>query len=179
MGGPRSIAIEGEPGIGKTRLLAELQARAASRHHIVLHGRATEFDRDVPFAVVVDAVDAYLASHRPAEIQAWDEEVVNEIAGIFPSLRRLAPNARGGLSEERYRAHRAIRWMLERLAVARGLVVALPVGGVFGSQDPWASQASSSNGVRRCRRSRATCMCFPTDSISSNGTMPTSAPGQS
>jgi predicted ATPase len=58
-----ALAIEGEPGIGKTRLLGELAARAEERGFLVLSGVAAEFDQEVPFAVVIEAFDAYLASH--------------------------------------------------------------------------------------------------------------------
>ena len=60
------LAIVGEPGIGKTRLLSELEARAAGRDHLVLAGRAAEFERELPFAVVVDAIDRPLPSSTRA-----------------------------------------------------------------------------------------------------------------
>ncbi len=41
------LAVEGEPGIGKTRLLGELRERAEQRGHLVLGGSAAEFERDV------------------------------------------------------------------------------------------------------------------------------------
>ncbi|HEX8206000.1 MAG TPA: ATP-binding protein, partial [Solirubrobacteraceae bacterium] len=42
-GGARCVAIEGEPGIGKTRLLAALRERAEGRGHLALAGSAAEF----------------------------------------------------------------------------------------------------------------------------------------
>src|SRR5215210_7600427 len=49
----RAAAVEliGEPGIGKTRLLAEFAARADARGRLVLSGSASEFERDLPFSV--------------------------------------------------------------------------------------------------------------------------------
>src|SRR4051794_31351262 len=43
----RAAAVEfvGEPGIGKTRLLGELAARAEQRGHLVLSGSAAELER--------------------------------------------------------------------------------------------------------------------------------------
>ncbi len=58
------LAIDGEPGIGKTRLLGELIAGAERRGHLVLAGSAAEFERDIPFSVWVDALDAYVASQN-------------------------------------------------------------------------------------------------------------------
>ena len=37
-----AIALVGEPGMGKTRLLAELDARSDARGHLVLAGSASE-----------------------------------------------------------------------------------------------------------------------------------------
>ena len=54
-GEPRALGLVGEPGIGKSRLLGELGRRAACRGHVVLAGRASELERDVPFALWVDA----------------------------------------------------------------------------------------------------------------------------
>ena len=50
-GAPACLAVEGEPGIGKTHLLGELGRRADERRMLVLGGTAAEFERDVPFAV--------------------------------------------------------------------------------------------------------------------------------
>ncbi len=61
-GGPAYVTVEGEPGIGKTRLLDELRARAQARGHVVLSGAAAEFEREMPFSVWVDALDEYVAS---------------------------------------------------------------------------------------------------------------------
>ena len=62
--GAACVAVEGEPGIGKTRLLAELRRRAEARGHLVLAGSAAEFERDLPYGVWVDALDAYVASQE-------------------------------------------------------------------------------------------------------------------
>ena len=63
-GGNPCVAVEGEAGIGKTWLLSELRRRAEERGHLVLAGAAAEFERDLPFGVWVDALDAYVASQE-------------------------------------------------------------------------------------------------------------------
>src|SRR5258708_39936106 len=60
-GGRRLLTVRGEAGIGKTRLLAELHERAAVQRFVVLEGRATELEHDVPLVPAVDA----LAGHPP------------------------------------------------------------------------------------------------------------------
>ena len=64
-GAPAALELVGEPGIGKTRLLAELGARADARGQLVLSGSASELESDLPFSVFVDALDEYLRGPRP------------------------------------------------------------------------------------------------------------------
>jgi DNA-binding NarL/FixJ family response regulator len=123
-GAPRVVVLAGEPGIGKTRLLRELAARAGERGQVVLAGRAAEFERELPFGVLVDALDAHLAQLGPTPLRGLEPERATELAAIFPALAGLAP-ASPALAAERYRAHRAILDLLERLAATRPLVVAL------------------------------------------------------
>src|SRR3954465_5646003 len=52
------LAIEGEPGIGKSRLLAHLPA-AADRCSVVA-ARASEFEADLPYALWIDALPVEL-----------------------------------------------------------------------------------------------------------------------
>ncbi|GAA2211791.1 hypothetical protein GCM10009850_072510 [Nonomuraea monospora] len=56
-GSLRAVAVRGDPGMGKTRLLAELAALARAHGFAVHHGQATEFERDVPFGVYLNAFE--------------------------------------------------------------------------------------------------------------------------
>ncbi len=85
-GGSAAIELVGEPGIGKTRLLAELAVRADARGYLVLSGAASELERDLPFSVFVDALDEYLRSLDRDRLAALDDDVRNELAHVFPSL---------------------------------------------------------------------------------------------
>src|SRR3954451_269282 len=107
------LTVEGEPGIGKTRLLHELRTRAEGRGHLVLSGAAAEFERDLPFSVWVDALDAYVASQDLVGDPRWDAALGHQLAGILPSLRVAAPAA---VADERFRAHRAVRSLLSLLS---------------------------------------------------------------
>jgi DNA-binding NarL/FixJ family response regulator len=119
------LVIEGEPGMGKTRLLAELGERAGAHGCTVLQGSASELESDLPFWVFVDALDEYLADRDPQLIAALDDETRSELAHVMPSLSDLAANGAPVLQDERYRAHRAVRKLLERLAARRPLVLVL------------------------------------------------------
>jgi ATP/maltotriose-dependent transcriptional regulator MalT len=118
------LAVEGEAGIGKTRLLAELRARADARGHVVLSGAAAEFEQDLPFSVLVDALDAYVVSHDLRDREAWDADLERELRQILPSLGRNGAGS-GEVADERYRTHRALRRLLAMIAEERPLVLVL------------------------------------------------------
>jgi signal transduction histidine kinase len=124
-GASACVAIEGEPGIGKTRLLSELGHRAQENGCLVVTGAAAEFERDLPFGVWADALDAYVAS-QPLDLRAdWPPDVVLELGEILPSLRPSRFGRRESVADERYRSHQAIRRLLELLAADRPLVLML------------------------------------------------------
>src|ERR671915_1964968 len=125
-GEARFLFIAGEPGIGKTRLLAELLARAGERGCVALHGSAAEFERELPFGLVVDALDEYLESLDPHAFERLAREELTELAGVFPALRPLdAGSGAPGTAAERFRAHRAVRGLFEHLAARQPVVLAL------------------------------------------------------
>jgi DNA-binding CsgD family transcriptional regulator/tetratricopeptide (TPR) repeat protein len=124
-GSQACVVIEGDPGIGKTRLLSELGVRAEKAGSLVLTGSATEFERELPFGPWVDALDAFVAAQELDLEDVWEAELVLEIGEIIPSLRRPARRVRKSGPDERYRAHRAVRALLELLARDRPLVLVL------------------------------------------------------
>jgi DNA-binding NarL/FixJ family response regulator len=124
-GEPSAIAVVGEPGIGKTRLLGELAARADDRRQIVLFGSASELERDLPFWVFVEALDEYVQALDPRQLSSLDDDVRAELARVFPSLAGLAAGAAPPFQHERYRSHRAVRELLTRLAATKPVVLVL------------------------------------------------------
>src|SRR5215210_2961861 len=123
----RSVALElvGEPGIGKSRLLAELAARAEARGYLVLAGSASELERDLPFWVFVDALDEYLRGLEPHSFDALEDDIRAELADVFPSLAQIAAGRGAVVQHERYRTHRAVRTLLEGLTANKPLVLVL------------------------------------------------------
>lgn len=120
-----AIELVGEPGIGKTRLLQELAARAEERGHLVLSGSAAELERELPFSVFVDALDEYVEGLEAKSLAALDDDVQAELGHVFPSLSTLASGHEVAQQHERYRYHRAVRELLDRLAAAKPLVLLL------------------------------------------------------
>jgi DNA-binding NarL/FixJ family response regulator len=125
-GSSRFAVLTGEPGIGKTSLLAELARRAQERDCLVLEGRAAEFERELPFGLVVDAFDAYLEALDPRSYDRLAADGLEELASVFPSLRSLGDGAALPTGPaERFRAHHAVRELMERLAARQPLVLSL------------------------------------------------------
>jgi ATP/maltotriose-dependent transcriptional regulator MalT len=123
----RAAAIEvvGEPGIGKTRLLAELAGRADADGRLVLQGSASELEVDLPFSVFVDALDEYVRGLDPRSLERLDEDTQAELAHVIPSLSALGVGRDVAVQHERYRTHRAMRALLEQLAAPGTLVLVL------------------------------------------------------
>src|SRR5687768_16828205 len=124
---PCAIELVGEPGIGKTRLLVELGALADERGHTVLSGSASEFERDLPFWVFIDALDDFVAGLEPRALAGLDGDVKADAGRVLPSLAADGnrPAAGGPGQDERYRMHRAVRRLLEALAARKPLVLLL------------------------------------------------------
>jgi DNA-binding CsgD family transcriptional regulator/tetratricopeptide (TPR) repeat protein len=108
--GFRLVEVVGEPGTGKSRLLAEFVANRS-----VLKGRAAESEREVPFAPLVDAlvdrVDAALAD-RLSEPEA------QLLATVFPVLSK-----KPATDIVKPRLYRAMRSLLRAVAVAPTTIV--------------------------------------------------------
>ncbi|MBI4932446.1 MAG: AAA family ATPase [Actinobacteria bacterium] len=122
----RLLLVSGEAGIGKSRLLDELARDARARDCLTLTGRAAEFESDVPFAVVIDAVDSYLRSLDPNDIDRLATDRLGALAAVFPSLSRLGEAVDVPVNAgERFRVHRAVGELLERLAARQPVLLVL------------------------------------------------------
>ena len=93
--------------------------------YLVLSGSASELERDLPYGVFVDSLDEYLKGLRPDRLEALDDDLRNGLANVFPSLSGLGTSQEALLRHERYRSHRAVRGLLERLTATTPLVLVL------------------------------------------------------
>jgi DNA-binding NarL/FixJ family response regulator len=124
------LALVGEPGAGKTRLLDELAAAASRRRLITLWGRAAEFEQETPFGVVVDSLDDHLESAELAVTERLGSAQIQLLASVFPSLALEHLPDPDGITDltglARYRLYRSVRQLLDELASpAPGLVLVL------------------------------------------------------
>jgi DNA-binding NarL/FixJ family response regulator len=117
-GGRRLLTVRGEAGIGKTRLLGHLRERAAAQRFVVLDGRATELEHDVPLVPVLDAVEPHLPDS--AALAALGPAHTDLLAGVLPGL---GARSAGHAGAERWRLHRALGELLGVVAAERPLVL--------------------------------------------------------
>ena len=82
-GGSRTVILRGEPGIGKSRLLAEAVTQAELLGHIVLESRLDELDRYLPYAALRAAIWSALAAERDPGLEA---AVATAQAGLGAAL---------------------------------------------------------------------------------------------
>ncbi len=119
-------AVEGDPGLGKSRLLRELAERASGRGCVVLHGRAAEFEREMPFGLFVDALDSFLEAAPGSAFGALDQEQIDELASAFPAMRPLASgDSPAPAPEDRVRVYGASRELLGSLAPGKTVLLTL------------------------------------------------------
>src|SRR5258708_32286731 len=84
-GGGQAVALSGEAGIGKSRLIAETRARATQLGMLVLQGNCFEPDHALPYAPLLDMLRAYWITHD-------SEEVVRSLGPTAPELVKLLPD---------------------------------------------------------------------------------------
>ncbi len=81
-GAGRAVLVEGPPGIGKTRLLAEARRRAAASGARVLNARAGELEREFPYGVVRQLFEAAIGDPATLTGAAASARVVFSALGV-------------------------------------------------------------------------------------------------
>jgi tetratricopeptide (TPR) repeat protein len=118
------VALVGETGIGKTRLLAELTTDAARRGGSVLLGHAHESEQVLPFGPWVSALRQDGALAEPGSLDDLGAPWVTELARLFPELRDASqpvspdPTDPLGLFD-------ALTHLVRHIAIRQPLLVAL------------------------------------------------------
>jgi class 3 adenylate cyclase/tetratricopeptide (TPR) repeat protein len=89
----RLALVAGEPGIGKSRLVAEIGAEAQTRGIRVLAGHCVEMSGAPPYLPYVEMIEQAITNPRsPLALREALGDVAAEIARIAPTLRRVFPN---------------------------------------------------------------------------------------
>jgi predicted ATPase len=107
------LLIKGEPGIGKTALLAEIAGRAGANGALLARGAAEELEQPVPFA----AISACIA-HAPADPE------LRRIAGVLHGVSPTSADASTPADVE-FVVTEAILGLVDRWCSAQPVVVAI------------------------------------------------------
>src|SRR5215207_5686569 len=100
-GQPSLAFIVGESGVGKSRLVAELQVRAAADGARVLHGDCVELgDGELAYAPLVTALRPLVRDADPV-LAALPADMLAELATLFPGLGEARERARGAGDQAR------------------------------------------------------------------------------
>jgi tetratricopeptide (TPR) repeat protein len=120
------VLLEGEPGIGKSRLMHELARYCASRGLFTLTTNCYEIERAMPYQPVIDLVGKALELASGEALQKLPAVSLAEIAALVPAAaeRIAVPSLSADFPEARQaRLFAAIVQLFEALAAGRQLVV--------------------------------------------------------
>ena len=87
-GGSRVVLIEGEPGVGKSRLADDFLRWVTSHGGVVLRGRGYDARAGAPFGAVIESLRGTLDAPGLAGV---DAEWLAEVTRMLPELRRRFP----------------------------------------------------------------------------------------
>ena len=95
------IAISGEAGIGKTRLLAELARRARARGSVVLRGHSLDIGHGIPYGPILQAIRTHVRALPDDARRSLAHRASRALRPLVPDLfGRSAPISRSGHTPE-------------------------------------------------------------------------------
>ena len=119
----RVVLVEGEPGVGKTRLADDFLRWVTSHGGVVLRGRGYDARGGAPFGAVIEALHGTLDAPAMAGV---DAEWLAEVARVVPELRRRftgLPDPSASAPADGWRLFEAVAQVLLALSEQRPLAV--------------------------------------------------------
>jgi ABC-type transport system substrate-binding protein/serine/threonine protein kinase len=88
------VVVAGEPGIGKTRLLEEVEKLAHARRIRVLHGRFVEQDRTFSYQGFCEVIQEYFRSRETSTSSSGEHadfsDLAADLGALFPVLMEIS-----------------------------------------------------------------------------------------
>ncbi len=120
-GRPRVVVLAGDSGVGKTRLVGELERRAELAGVRTLRGECVEIsDGELPYAPLVAALRPLVRDGDPA-LAALSSDATAELAALLPGLDVGHP----AMKPSQLRLFEALLELLDRLSSAAPLLLAI------------------------------------------------------
>ncbi len=135
------VVVAGESGVGKTRLLDEIENLAKARKILVLHGRSIERDESFPYQGFCEAIQEYFRLKDTGTSLAASPDLSDlapDLVSLFPMLTeiseirsaaagesKLAPAGGAQGPEHRTRLFELLARTLVRIAGGRPLILLL------------------------------------------------------
>jgi DNA-binding SARP family transcriptional activator len=128
-GQARTAFINGEPGIGKSRLAREVTRWGIEQQAGVLWGYCYEMTGSLPYQPIVDALNAHMRTCNAEQLRNILGKSAVDLAKIAPELRAKLPDLPTpetlGSEVERHNLYNAVTHYLHALAAERPLVLIL------------------------------------------------------
>ncbi len=123
------LLIDGEAGVGKTRLVEEFANHLRWGGVPVLRGRCYEFERALPYQPVAEALRAFLPILTPADLANFPAWVITEVARLAPKMADYYPDLETPVStqpdQEQSRLFDGLARFLAKLSSHRALLIIL------------------------------------------------------
>jgi len=118
------LIVGGEAGMGKTRLVGELAARALRLRCVVMSGACTEAELSLPYLPFLEAIGNRLTAENLDDLKTRLGPAAEELAQLFPQFGRAQP-AGGDPMQAKLRMFEAILLLLRDAARDRALLLIL------------------------------------------------------
>lgn len=117
--------VDAPAGLGKTRLLQALRSAGQTAGMRVLAARATELERDFPFALVRQLFEPHLAALDASEREALFEGAADAARGALGLATRATTTASGGGAPDAFAVLHGLYWLTATLAEQAPLLLAI------------------------------------------------------